>query len=102
MNVFVYLSLVTLAGLVLSFVVGQKTREINGLAATFLFLGVSIGIGFGLTFPVLMIVSKICHSLGIASKSCIATDDRTVWFLAAPFVFFPAYIISMFVGRASR
>ncbi|TAK90500.1 MAG: hypothetical protein EPO06_07720 [Burkholderiaceae bacterium] len=100
MNIYAYIAVIALEGLVIGYVLGAVMRRLTGVAATFLFLLLSVGLGLVLAFPVLMGVAGLCSFLGITDKACINTDDRTVWLLAAPLVVFPAYAICMFIGRA--
>jgi bacteriorhodopsin len=101
MNIYVYVALVTLAGLVAAYFFGRVANSANGVGATFLFLIVSVALGMFLSFPLTMAVAWLCHSLGIAQNACVNTDDRTVWYLAVPLILFPAYTVCMFVGRAT-
>lgn len=100
MNVYAYVSLVTLVGLVVAYLVGRRMANLGGVAAIFQFLAFSLGLGIFLAFPVLLGVAKLCFAFGITEEGCINTDDVTVWYLAVPLVLFPAYTVCMFVGRA--
>ncbi len=100
MNIYAYIAVVTLEGLVIGYVLGAVMRRLTGVAATFLFLLLSVGLGLVLAFPVLIGFAGLCSLLGITERACISTDDHTVWLLAAPLVVFPAYAICMFIGRA--
>jgi len=102
MNIFIYVSLVTFLGVLIAVLVGQRMVHLKGSSAITACVGVSVGIGIGLAFPMLYIVSGACYALHIADKKCIATDDHTVWLLAVPLVAFPAYVIVMLVAREFR
>ena len=52
-------------------------------------------LGVGLSFAV-----GIAHSLCSGAKLCTATSDTTVWAVAYPLMFVPAYWVAMWVGAA--
>lgn len=100
MNVFAYVAAITFAGMVAAFLFGRVVCNAKGFSAFATYFVVSLGLGIFLTVPILSAVTKLCFAMGLTDTQCINTNDRTVWFLAVPLVFFPAYTIFMFVGRA--
>lgn len=100
MNVSIYVVGVTLMGAGIAYGVGRAMRNLNSVAAAIAFLVVSVGLGILLAFPLLVSVGSLCSFHGLTDRQCIRTDDHTVWLLIAPLVAFPAYLASMFVGRA--
>ena len=101
MNVYVYVTLVTLAGLIVAFLLGRAAAGVSVLVGAMSFLVASIVLGVALTFPVLTAVAHVCGLLGVAESDCVRTDDTTVWYLAIPLVLCPAYMVCMFVGRSA-
>jgi hypothetical protein len=100
MNVQFYVALVTLVGFAIAYFLGRAMNELTGIAAVMVFLIVSVVLGLLLAFGVPGIVGGLCSLLGVAENDCIRTDDQTVWDLATPLLAFPAYMLSMFFGRA--
>ena len=100
MNVYLYVALVTLVGLVSAYFLGRLMTDRSGVAAFFLSIVVSVGLGVFLAFPVGLTIIDVCSTFGIREKDCIRTDDRTVWYLWIPLVFFPGYMVCMLAARA--
>lgn len=101
MNIYLYVSIVTLVGSVVAYILGRQMNMLSGFGAFFAFLGLSIVLGAFLAFGVWPFVSLFCSLFGISSGQCINTNDRTVWYLAVPFVAAPAYLVCMFIGRTA-
>jgi hypothetical protein len=102
MNLTLYLCLVVLLGIVVSVRVGRAVNPETLFGALLAFGALSLGLGIFLAVPVLQLTSMACGVLGLGEKSCLPTNDQTVWFLAAPMVVFPLYMLVMFGARASR
>ena len=100
MNVFAYVTLVTLTGVVAGYYVGRRMSAASGFEATMAFLVLSPILGIALAAPLCFGILKLCSLFGITEERCINTDSGTIWYLAVPFVFFPGYAIAMYVGRA--
>jgi hypothetical protein len=94
MNVHVYVIAVVLLGVFLSHCIGKASGTIG-----LVFALLSVALGIGLAFPLLMAVVKLCAALGLISNACISTDDRTVWSLAFPLIACPIYFVVMLVAR---
>src|SRR5687767_8059273 len=101
MNVYLYAALSTLVGLGLAYFLGRAMSEVNGAVATLVFAIISVVLGVVLMLGGAAVVLRICSILGILEKSCISTNDQTVWYLATPLVVCPAYMVLMFIGRAT-
>jgi hypothetical protein len=101
MNVYLYLALVIISGLLGAYFFGRIKSRLSAAAAAFQFSFVSFFFGIFLAFPLLQLVGLLCFYVGGIPDpgKCIRTDQSSVWYLAAPFVVFPAYIACMFIGR---
>jgi hypothetical protein len=80
MNVNAYASVVVALGLVISYLIG-RTKDMGGpIGSIILFIVLSIGVGLGLAYPLLVAVGHVCAALGISGSSCLDTNDQTVWY----------------------
>jgi len=103
MNIYLYLSLVILLGVAFSVYAARLGAGSSMARVVVLYGALSICLGIFLTIPMLQLVAGACSLLGISKEtSCIATDERTVWYLGFPLIAFPLYFIVMLASRLFR
>lgn len=83
------------AGVATALVLGWRASE--GFLATLGVLFADALMGVALSF-VLYFIFSLCFRAGF----CVQTDDHTVWSLAFPVIFVPAYWLATLLAKASR
>ena len=73
--------------------------SVGPAVATFILL--SLLLESFLSFGVLSAVNSFCSTIGISGRSCIVTDDQSVWYLALPLIACPLYVACMLLARTT-